>query len=119
MRLTTTLKQVKQIRNYKENLKNPVSTGDFSTALLVTDRSGQKNNKTRYRRFEEILSKLDLLSVPKQERDENVTGRGCGLSKSTWNVYKKHGLLGYKASPHKCLNRQYIDYNSLRLEIHL
>ena len=49
MQLTTTLKQVKQIRNYREKLKNPMSTGDFSTALLVIDRSGQKNNKTRYR----------------------------------------------------------------------
>ena len=63
------------------------------------------------------MSKLDPLSVRKQERGVNVTGRGCGLLKATWNTYKKHRLLGYKASPHKRLNQQCIDYSSLRLKL--
>lgn len=54
MQLTTTLKQVKQIRNYKENLKNPVSTEtsvQLSWSLIEAGRKITKQDTDDLRRY--------------------------------------------------------------------
>lgn len=117
VRLTATSQQVTQVRTWPQGEpEKPSVPWRLRHSSPGHWQKWQKSGKTRYRWFEDILSELDLLSVPKQERDVNVAGRDCGLLKSTWNVYRKHRLLGYKASPHKRLNRQNTAYYPLRLE---